>query len=67
MNALATWFKERFSGVTLHSKPLPEPEALRPAARPVTGFFALLSDEQRKAVLANCDDDFHGSSEFRRG
>lgn len=67
MEALANWFKERFSGVTLHPKPLPEPEPVRPAARPVTGFFALLSDDQRKAALAFCGDDSHGSEEFRRG
>lgn len=66
MEALANWFKERFSGVTLQSKPTPEPESVRAAARPVTGFFALLSDDQRKAALAYCGDDSHGSTEFRR-
>jgi hypothetical protein len=66
MEALANWFKERFNSVTLHPKPTPEPEPVRAAARPVTGFFALLTDDQRKAMLAYCGDDSVGAEEFQR-
>lgn len=66
MEALAHWVMERWSQVTMQAKPTPEPEPVRPPARPVTGFFAMLSDEQLKATLAYCGDDNHGDDEFRR-
>ena len=33
------------------------------AGRPMTGFLALLTDEQRTAALAYCGDDTHGALE----
>jgi hypothetical protein len=46
--------------VTLQAKPLPEPEPLRPAARPMTGFLATLTEEQRAAAVAYCGNDHLG-------
>jgi hypothetical protein len=66
MEALAHWFKERWSQVTTQPKPVPDAEPVRVRAREVTGFFALLSDDQLKSALAYRGDDFHGSDEHRR-
>jgi hypothetical protein len=66
MEALANWVLERWSRVTMQGKPLPKGEPVRPVARPVTGFFALLTDDQLKATMAYCGDDSHGDNEFRR-
>jgi hypothetical protein len=41
-------------------KPLPEPEPVYSAARPVTGFFAGLTPEQKKRTLAYTGDDTLG-------
>lgn len=63
MNALkklgAAW-----SRVTLSPKPLPEPEPVYSAARPITGFFAGLTAEQKARALAHTGDDSHGDSAY---
>jgi hypothetical protein len=60
MNAMLAWLSEPLRKVVFHSKPLPEPEPLRPAPRAMTGFLATLSAEQRKEALGYCGDDHHG-------
>jgi hypothetical protein len=57
---------EVWSRVTLSPKPLPEPEPVYSAARPVTGFFAGLTVEQKKRALAYTGDDTHGDLAFQR-
>ena len=64
MHALAERFRDWF-GVRLTPKTPPEPEALRAAPRPMTGFLALLTPEQRAAALAYCGDDAHGDLDLR--
>ena len=66
MNTLVAWFAGLSQRVTLTPKPLPEPEPVRAAARPMTGFLALLTPEQRAAALAYCGDDSHGDADLRR-
>lgn len=54
------------TGVTLQSKPLPEPELLRTPARPMTGFFSTLSAEQKKKALSYTGEEVFGNSAFKR-
>jgi hypothetical protein len=65
MNALA-----RVSGflrrVTFHDKPLPEPEAVNAQPRPMTGFFATLSADQKKRALNYQGPENHGDPGFLR-
>jgi hypothetical protein len=51
---------KRFLGITLTDKPLPEPEPVFGKSRPMTGFFASLTDEQKRAALAYRGDENHG-------
>lgn len=44
----------------------PAPEPLYERERPMTGFFATLSPEQRAKVRAYKDEDNLGGNEFRR-
>lgn len=60
MQALVQELSSRFQRVVLRSKPLPAPEPIRPAPKPMTGFLATLSDEQRKQALEYCGADHHG-------
>lgn len=55
----------RFS-VRLEAKPLPEPEPVNAKARPMTGFFAGLTEEQKKKALAYRGEDSHGEEAFLR-
>ena len=64
MNALA----QRFYGwaaVQFSSLPLPEPEAINANARPMKGFFASLSADQKKQALEYRGEENHGSAEYR--
>jgi hypothetical protein len=47
-------------GGYFQSHPAPEPEPVRPQSRPMTGFLATLSAEQRAAALSYCGEDRHG-------
>lgn len=46
--------------------PLPEPEPLNARPRPMVGFFASLTDEQKQAALAYRGTENHGDEEMRR-
>jgi len=61
MNPLSQWFRKARNSVTLSPKPLPEPEPLRAAPRPMTGFLSLLTADQREAALAYRGEDTHPS------
>lgn len=45
---------------------LPEPEPFCATPRPMTGFFATLTDEQKKLALKYRGDDTHGDKSFAR-
>ncbi len=65
MNALA----HKLSGwarTLFEDKPLPEPEPVNAKARPMTGFFAGLTAEQKKQALAYRGDENHGDRNFVR-
>lgn len=68
MNARAAfnWVRSlgSYTSVTVASKPLLEPELLK-KARPMTGFFATLSAEQKKKALHYTGDEAFGNG-FRR-
>lgn len=65
MNVLAQLLQGFSSKVTLRPK-LARSEPVRSAARPMTGFLALLTEDQRKDALAYRGEDSHGSDEFLR-
>lgn len=59
----------RFTGywtakVKLQDKPLAAPEPVFGAPRPLTGFFAGLSADQKKLALAYCGEESHGDPAF---
>lgn len=67
MNALAARFTNWLgfgTGVCLEAKPLPEPEPINAVARPMTGFLATLTVEQRTRALAYRGPENHGNPEF---
>jgi hypothetical protein len=65
MGALG-WVKSHlFQGVTVQSKPLPEPEPVFCERRPATGLFAALTLEQRARVLRYHGVENFGDPEFR--
>jgi hypothetical protein len=49
---------------SLTDKPLPEPEPLNAKARPMSGFFAGLSAEQKKEALEYRGEESHGDKSF---
>jgi hypothetical protein len=49
-----------------HDMPLPEPEAVYTTARPITGFFAGLTVEQKARALAYRGPEAHGDPSFMR-
>jgi hypothetical protein len=55
-----------WSRVTFSPKPLPEPEPVYSAERPMTGFFAGLTADQKKRALAYTGDDTHGDPSKQR-
>ena len=61
MPTLRAMVAAAFGRVRTESKPLPEPEPLRPQSRAMTGFLATLTDAQREEALAYCGDDHHGN------
>lgn len=63
MNAIAK-IGRLFDRIRLNDKPLPEPEPINAIPRPMTGFFAGLSPEQKKAALNYRGPEHHGSDEF---
>jgi hypothetical protein len=65
MSAVARRVQRSGVRVTLKDKPLPEPEAVNAKAHPMTGFFAGLSEDQKKAALAYKGDENHGDPAFR--
>lgn len=50
--------------VRLKDKPLPEPDPMNAKARPMRGFFAGLTAEQKKRALAYRGEENHGDSAF---
>jgi hypothetical protein len=64
MNALAHKLFGWTSLVRLTDKPLPEPEPLNAKARPMSGFFAGLSAEQKKNALEYRGEESHGDKSF---
>lgn len=63
MNALAK-IGRLLDRVRLIDKPLPEPEPINAIPRPMTGFFAGLSAEQKKAALGYRGPEHHGEKTF---
>jgi hypothetical protein len=66
MNQLVARVTEFFSSVTLQAKPLAEPEPVYGKERPLTGFLATLTNEQKARVRAYSGDENHGDPEFAR-
>lgn len=54
------------ASVRLSPKALPEPEPICAKSRPMTGFLATLTDEQKKKAKAYRGDDHHGDRAFAR-
>lgn len=52
-------------GVTLQDKPLADPQLVY-SPRPMTGFFAALTAEQRKRALGYRGEESFGDPEFKR-
>lgn len=46
--------------------PLPEPEPVNAHSRPMVGFFAGLTDEQKRDALAYRGPENHGDADLRR-
>lgn len=63
MRALAAAFSTSFSG-WLGPKPLPDPEPFCATPRPMTGFFATLTAEQKKLALEYRGKETHGDESF---
>ena len=55
-----------FSWFRWEAKTLREPEPINGAPRPMTGFFAHLSDAQKRDALAYRGDEGHGDPSFLR-
>lgn len=55
-----------WTNVRLEAKPLPEPEPVNAQARPMTGFFAGLTPEQKKKALEYRGEETHGDKGFAR-
>ncbi|MBX5153222.1 hypothetical protein HJC04_11340 [Rhizobium sp. NLR8a] len=55
-----------FSRVLFTPKALPEPEPTYGKPRPATGFFANLTEDQKKRALAYRGDEKHGDPNFAR-
>jgi hypothetical protein len=53
-----------WTGIQLVDKPLPEPEPVNAQARPMTGFFAGLSPEQKKQALEHRGEEAHGDKAY---
>jgi len=53
-----------WTNIRLIDKPLPEPEPVNAQPRPMNGFFAGLSAEQKKQALAYRGDESHGDKSF---
>jgi hypothetical protein len=64
MNALAKLSRGWANLVRLTDKPLPEPEPLNAKARPMSGFFAGLSAEQKRKALEYRGEESHGDKSF---
>ena len=62
------WLPWRKREVTLQAPPPPEPESLYERGRPMTGFFATLSPEQRARMHARrgMPEENLGNNEHRR-
>jgi hypothetical protein len=60
MNAFLASLSPLLKRITLQPKQPAAPEPLRPQGRPMTGFMATLSAEQRKAAMEYCGPDTHG-------
>jgi hypothetical protein len=55
-----------WTGIQLTDKPLPEPEPVNAQARPMTGFFASLTAEQKKKALEYRGEESHGDQAYLR-
>ncbi len=60
--------KKAFSSFSLWQwdKTLPEPEPFCATPRPMTGFFATLTEEQKKLALEYRGEETHGDGAFTR-
>jgi hypothetical protein len=65
MEMLARQFSGLFRRSSFADKPLPEPEPIY-TSRPMTSFFASLTDEQKAKLRAYRGDESHGEDDFRR-
>jgi hypothetical protein len=67
MNQLAARFSNFWTAaVTLRDAPLAAPEAAFGSPRPLTGFYAGLTAEQKKLALEHDGDETHGDPQFLR-
>ena len=67
MNQLVARFSNFWTAaVTLQDKPLAAPEAVFGTPRPMTGFYAGLTPEQKKLALRYDGEENHGDAEFQR-
>lgn len=65
MEALRKAFSASFSFLHLERK-LPEPEPFLANPRPMTGFLATMTDDQKKAAREYRGEEKHGDSAFAR-
>jgi hypothetical protein len=63
--ALKRCFSSLYARVTLQDKSPAETQCMYPP-RPMTGFFASLTQEQQKAALEYRGEENHGDSDFSR-
>ena len=66
MSAMALFARKDPPDVTLQDKPLAEPEPAFGKGRPLTGFFANLTPEQKARALAYKGEENHGDSGFQK-
>jgi hypothetical protein len=66
MNALAHKLFDWASSVRFYDKPLPEPEPVNANARPMRGFYAALTPEQKKRAKLYHGEESHGDARFLR-
>ncbi|MFN3130567.1 hypothetical protein [Roseibium sp.] len=65
MNARAAFdYVAGFVSRSKSERVLPEPEAAFGKPRPMTGFFANLTDEQKRKALDYRGEELHGSEDF---
>lgn len=66
MVTVAKRLTQALSRVVFTPKALPEPEPVYGKPRPTTGFFANLTPEQKKRVLAYRGEENHGDPKYAK-